>query len=328
MPNIALNFRVVLLVVGSIGSTAAWAVDPATIAQHGAGQATACATCHGKDGGGQASFPRLAGMEAAYLLKQLQDFASGSRANRVMQPIAEALSPADRTAIASYYAALPIPPGFVGTAQSSVHSSSGAQLATRGRWSNGIPACVQCHGPGGNGVGENFPAIAGQPAGYIAAQLVAWKTGTRKNDPLGLMQQLSRRLSEDEIRAVSEWFASQPAIPGTRMETTTPAAGPPPSALAAAASPALVGNARHGRQLVYTCSGCHGIVGYKNAYPSYHVPRIGGQSTQYLLNALNGYRSGARKHPTMQAQTESLTDQNIVDIAFFLTTVRPAKRTP
>lgn len=331
LSNISLKFRVAFLALIPIGSTAAWAVDPATIAQRGAGQATACATCHGKDGGGQASFPRLAGMDPAYLLKQLQDFAEGRRTNAVMQPIARALSTADRAAMSGYYAALPIPPVLAATAQANADSSPGAQLATRGDWSNGVPACVQCHGPGGIGVGENFPAIAAQPAGYISAQLLAWKKGMRTNDPLGLMAHVSRRLTEEQIRDVSEWFASQPAIPGARTATTAPAADAAPAAGAASAAgaapaavakPARAGNAKNGRQLAYTCSGCHGIPGYRNAYPNYHVPRIGGQSTQYLINALGGYRAGARKHPTMQAQAQGFSDQDIADIAAFLSTVK------
>ena len=86
-----------------------------------------------------------------------------------------------------------------------------------------------------------------------------------------------------------------------------------------AADPApLVGNARTGHQLTYTCQGCHGIEGYKNAYPNYHVPRIGGQSKEYLISALNEYRTGKRKHPTMQAQSESFSEQDIADIATYL----------
>lgn len=78
------------------------------------------------------------------------------------------------------------------------------------------------------------------------------------------------------------------------------------------------GDAARGKQLTYTCQGCHGITGYKNAYPNYHVPRIGGQSAQYLTNALMEYRSGARKHPTMQAQAQSFSEQDIADIAAYL----------
>lgn len=196
-----------------MASAPGWAIDPATMANSGNATVAACASCHGKDGGGQASFPRLAGMNSVYLLKQLQDFSSGRRANPIMQPIAKALSRDDRIAMANYYAALPVPAAVVRpTAPVTGADDAGARLATRGKWSVGVPACVQCHGPGGVGVGDNFPPLAGQPAAYIAAQLNAWKDGMRKNDPLELMRHLSGRLSADEIEAVSQWFARQPVV--------------------------------------------------------------------------------------------------------------------
>ena len=82
--------------------------------------------------------------------------------------------------------------------------------------------------------------------------------------------------------------------------------------------PAVTGDAVRGKPLTYTCQGCHGITNYKNAYPNYHVPRIGGQSAQYLTNALMEYRTGKRKHPTMQAQAQSFSEQDIADIAAYL----------
>lgn len=199
------------LVLGVLAFSSAWAVDPATLANTGTGTIAACASCHGKDGGGQASFPRLAGMNATYLLKQLGDFDRGTRANAVMQPIAKALAPEDRVAITRYYAALPVPAAQTGPAPASAPAGPGETLALLGKWSDGVPACVQCHGPGGTGVGDAFPAIAAQPAGYIAAQLQAWQAGTRKNDPLELMRHLSEKLSPSEVRAVSDWFSRQPA---------------------------------------------------------------------------------------------------------------------
>lgn len=207
----ALDAAGLLFMVAASSTTLA--ADPVAIATQGSSTLPACASCHGMDGGGQASFPRLAGMNAAYLLKQMQDFASDSRTNAVMQPIAKTLSPADRAAMADYYAALPIPSALAKPAPPAPGSGdAGARLATRGKWSQGVPACVQCHGPGGVGVGDNFPSIAGQPASYIAAQLRAWQAGTRKNDPLELMRHLSTRLTTGEITAVSEWFARQPAV--------------------------------------------------------------------------------------------------------------------
>ena len=89
-----------------------------------------------------------------------------------------------------------------------------------------------------------------------------------------------------------------------------------PAATAAAAP--LDRRRRRGKELTYTCQGCHGVTGYKNAYPNYHVPRIGGQTPQYLVNALTEYKEGKRKHPTMQAQAESFSAQDIADIAAFI----------
>ena len=93
-------------------------------------------------------------------------------------------------------------------------------------------------------------------------------------------------------------------------------------ALLLATGPALAleGSAAEGRIKVYTCTGCHGIDGYRNAYPDYHVPKILRQNREYIVAALNAYRSGERTHPTMRAQGESLSDQDIADIAAYLST--------
>ena len=96
-------------------------------------------------------------------------------------------------------------------------------------------------------------------------------------------------------------------------------AGPQPEP---AAKPGATGNAETGRVLAYTCQGCHGITGYKNAYPNYRVPKIGGQSAQYLSQALTEYREGKRKHPTMQAQSMSFSTQEIADLAAYLSTLK------
>lgn len=78
------------------------------------------------------------------------------------------------------------------------------------------------------------------------------------------------------------------------------------------------GDVAVGEELGYTCLGCHGIEGYRNAYPSYRVPKLGGQKAGYLVIALKGYREGTRPHPTMQAQASSLSDQEIEDVAAYL----------
>ncbi len=110
--------------------------------------------------------------------------------------------------------------------------------------------------------------------------------------------------------------AQTPAPPAPKPAEPAPAAAAP-------ASPAvLVGNAQTGRTLAYTCQGCHGVEGYKNAYPSFHVPRIGGQSAEYLAQALTEYKKGNRKHPTMQAQAQSFSDQDIADLSAYLSSVK------
>lgn len=95
------------------------------------------------------------------------------------------------------------------------------------------------------------------------------------------------------------------------------------TASAATHAEALKGNPAQGRLDVYTCHGCHGIPGYNAVYPEYHVPRIAGQNKQYLIDALEGYRSRARKYPTMNAQAQSLTEQQIQDITAYLSSLVP-----
>jgi cytochrome c553 len=80
---------------------------------------------------------------------------------------------------------------------------------------------------------------------------------------------------------------------------------------------AAAGDVEAGRVKSYTCTGCHGIPGYKNIYPTYHVPKIGGQNYEYLALALKAYRDGERQHKTMVLQAQALSDQDIEDIAAY-----------
>jgi cytochrome c553 len=79
----------------------------------------------------------------------------------------------------------------------------------------------------------------------------------------------------------------------------------------------LAGDAERGAVIAQTCAGCHGIPGYYNAQPAYHVPRLGGQNADYVEVALQGYRRGTRGHDTMQAQASTLSDQDIADVAAY-----------
>lgn len=222
-----------LLVLGASRAAAAPAASDVRAGERLATSATAggaaCASCHGQRGEGMANFPRLAGVGTAYLRSQLEAFASGARKNPIMQPIAQALSPEQRVQVAAYFSSLPAPaasPDLIARAP----SETGAWLATRGRWDASVPACAQCHGPGGVGVGEDFPPLAGQPAAYLAEQLRAWQTGARHPGPLGLMETIARKLSAAEIQAVSDYYAgltgaaagSAAALGGARTGRATP----------------------------------------------------------------------------------------------------------
>ncbi len=91
---------------------------------------------------------------------------------------------------------------------------------------------------------------------------------------------------------------------------------------AAAAAAQHPGNKAAGKLLVFTCHGCHGIPGYRNAYPNYPVPKIAGQHYAYLITAMNEYRDGQREHPTMHNQASSLSKQDIRNIAAYLSSLR------
>lgn len=176
--------------------------------------AVACAACHGPKGQGLASMPSspyLAGLPAFYMKWQMLDFANGTRVNPVMAAIAKSLTRAQLLALVRHFAALP---RRAAPAHGAVRPPAlGRRLALRGRWSRGVPACVLCHGRGGVGVGPHFPALAGQPAAYLFKQLQAFRAHTRSEGPLDLMKVVASRLSDQEMHAVAEYFASRsPAL--------------------------------------------------------------------------------------------------------------------
>lgn len=207
-PAERLTACLVLIVSASLADLAhADRAAGAALARQGAAGITACVACHGAQGEGQAAagFPRLAGQGQPYLLKQLQDFASGRRTHPQMEPIARALTAQQMRDVTDHYASLP---GWKAEAKPAAASQStrGARLAVAGNWDAGIPACFACHGPDGAGIPPHFPALSGQPTAYTRAQLKAWQTGTRGNDPQGLMKSVADKLSDAEIDAISEYL--------------------------------------------------------------------------------------------------------------------------
>jgi cytochrome c553 len=215
MPPIALCFFV-LLISTPILAVTAYAADGGQIAASGNGrEAPACSACHGAQGEGQPDVanPRLAGLDSAYLMAQLNAFAERTRDNETMSPIAKALSPDERRAVATFYAGSATPKIEESRQADDKTIAAGAALAGRGDWSKGLPGCGQCHGAAGQGVGKTFPGLAGQSAEYIMKQLKAWKDGKRSNDPLHLMTGISIKLNDDQIAAVAAYYASLPVAP-------------------------------------------------------------------------------------------------------------------
>src|SRR5690554_5732518 len=181
------------------------------------GQASAaiCSSCHQADGSGMnipggESWPRLAGLNRDYLIAQVNAFKTGTRSSPTMTPFAGMLNPQQLIDVSSFYASLPTKPITVANADAEL-LEHGKKLALEGDWERYIVPCSSCHGPGNQGVGSEFPGIAGQHPGYIAQQLEAWQNGVRKNDPQNLMGAIAKRLNSQDIAAVSAWLASQPA---------------------------------------------------------------------------------------------------------------------
>ncbi|WP_304089871.1 c-type cytochrome [Hydrogenobacter thermophilus] len=193
------------------------------IAVQGLSNTPACISCHGAKGEGmpQAGYPRLAGLPMNYMVAQLKAYKEGRRKSEIMAPIAQTLTESQMKAVAQYFASLKP----VNTSSGKVEHENkellevGERLALYGNWDRGVPACYKCHGMQGEGVNANFPPIAGQPASYIQSQLEAFRKGDRYGGALNLMQVIAKRMTEEEIKAVSLWLASQ-KVPAPPKEST------------------------------------------------------------------------------------------------------------
>jgi len=185
--------------------------DGQKIVMQGDGSGAPCLACHGMDGAGNdaGGFPRLAGLDAEYLAKQMRDYNAGTRVSPIMQPNVDNLSEQQILDVAAYYASQPVPAVKASSASEDV-LALGEKLALRGDWSKHVPSCESCHGPGSAGVGSAFPGIAGQHPTYIRQQLKAWQDGSRHNDPVQLMTGVAERLTDAEIEAVAAYLAAQP----------------------------------------------------------------------------------------------------------------------
>jgi cytochrome c553 len=166
-----------------------------------------CQSCHGENGipHAGAAMPRLAGVTADYLAKQLYDFRTGRRDNEVMRQIARAMSPADIGSVTLYLASLPPAPFETTTASG---NDVGRRIQELGDNARAIPACGNCHGPQGQAPDRLLPPLAGVDASYLRTQLRAWRAGTRRNDENAVMRTYAHSLTDAEISSLAAYYAS------------------------------------------------------------------------------------------------------------------------
>jgi cytochrome c553 len=170
-----------------------------------------CAACHGADGNSAVSAnPNLAGQGALYITHQLSNFKDDIRLSPIMGPIAKTLSPEDMTALGVYFSKQK-PKGLAARDPKLV--AAGQTLYRAGDAATGLPACAACHSPSGAGIPKNFPRLAGQYSDYTYAQLTAFKTGQRGNDPNGkdvngrIMAGVASRMTDTQMKALADYTA-------------------------------------------------------------------------------------------------------------------------
>ncbi len=165
-----------------------------------------CMACHGP-GGNSANpeWPSLAGQHEQYIVKQLNNFKAQERHNDLMAPMAAPLSEQDMADLAAYYSSQKAGQPQKVEAEA---AELGEALYRGGDNTAGIAACIGCHGPTGKGNPQaKFPSVAGQHATYIALQLKAFRGGARTNDTGSMMRNITIRMTDAEIDAVSKYIA-------------------------------------------------------------------------------------------------------------------------
>lgn len=182
------------------------------LSMKGDGSGAPCIACHGPNGQGNAAgaFPYIAGMNEHYLYRQLKAYQTGKRNNAVMAMNVDNFSTQQLKDLAAYYASLDKPSQTASDVDPEL-VAQGKKLVTVGDWEAYIPPCSTCHGPNNRGVDQYFPGIAGQHASYIKQQISAWKNNQRTTDNVQLMEAVAKRLTDEQIEAVSAYLASIPA---------------------------------------------------------------------------------------------------------------------
>ncbi len=245
----------------------------------GKAKAAVCGACHGVTGQGNPAFPdpmnpgktkavpALAGQNGGYLTKQMQDFKSGARKDILMTGQALGLSDVDIANLAAYYATVA---GAEGVTVDADEAARGKSLYQGGDMARGVTACMACHGPeaSGNDMAK-WPGLSGQLGGYTTAQIEAFRSGDRYNDPNKMMRDVANRLTDGDVAAVTAYLQSI----GGAAAKPAPVATVPAVAEVAPAAPAPVASASSadGAALFQaSCFACHGP-----AAPALQAPQVG-----------------------------------------------------
>jgi cytochrome c553 len=207
--NNYMKISLMAVLVGFIISTSSTLVLAAGNAKAGKEKSALCQGCHGEKGvSADPTFPNLAGQFAGYIEKQIIDFQQAKRDNETMGPMAATItSKQDLKDIAAYFASQK---QAKGKGSSGSKAAAGKKIYTKGNPKTGVYGCKNCHGDTGKGKSANnplFPVIAGQHKAYIISQLTNMKTGKRSNDPAGMMGNIAKLLSKQEIEAVAEYVS-------------------------------------------------------------------------------------------------------------------------
>lgn len=207
--KVRLGIAVVLAVAAGWAAAEETASQPAPDAAKGKDKATVCAACHGADGNSQIpQNPVLAGQGYDYLYKQLRNFKGEpkqeARNNPVMTAMVAALTDEDMRNLAAYFSSQSAAP------KAAVNKDT-VELARNiyrgGIAGRDVAACAGCHGATGAGIPSEFPRLAGQFALYTDAQLKAWRSAERANDPNQMMRMTAARLTDNEIAALADYVA-------------------------------------------------------------------------------------------------------------------------
>jgi len=172
-------------------------------AEAGAPKSAVCGACHGPTGNSpNPEWPNLAGQHHEYIAEQLALLKSGARVAPVMNPMAAMLSPQDMADLAAYFEKQTL----TGLEADAKLAETGEKLYRGGDAARGIPACMACHGPAGRGnEAAKMPALRGQQSVYVSKQLHDYASGQRGTGPNEVMQTISKRLSEDDMRNLAAY---------------------------------------------------------------------------------------------------------------------------